>query len=437
MKKSLLAIALLGAYVGGASAASSVTLWGRLDTQYDIKTTKTTNTSTNAVGTLIGPTALGSVTTKTNSRVRQSDSAESRIGIRVVEDLGNGMSAFVRLEGSMTSDVGSSIGFNRESVVGLKGNFGSFYFGRSVAPIDQISVSEGRRSSDIASYIASTNRWSNAAFYHFNKGDWTVWAGVTTPGGQYNNLNATEQQRIDATYGKDTGNSRKMAYGLAVKYAHTLNERNKFDVAAAFQAQNDNFHNQNTKFVNTQATQTAVLPFSIGATYANHSVTAAVRNEWLVAANYTFSPTAATPIRFGLQYARANYNTSAVSSVWGQDQLPTKAHGQKFRALVMARVTPNDEVFFQYTGERDKYSDSTSAFFRRSGQVMNASNRVDTYALGYTHYLSKRTSINADYAYQVSKFNSYYADGNGSATVSHDRTNKKLNAFNIGLRHKF
>lgn len=110
MKKSLLALAVLGAFAGAASAQSSVTLFGIVD--------------------------LSANSIKNGSQTKKSmDSNQlnsNRLGFRGVEDLGGGMSASFWLEGGMSNDNGSPGGYNfqRRSTVSLSGGFGEIRLGR-------------------------------------------------------------------------------------------------------------------------------------------------------------------------------------------------------------------------------------------------------------------------------------------------------------------
>ena len=114
MKKTLLAVAVLGAFAGAASAQSSVTLFGVVDL------------SVNSVKN--GATTLKSM----NSNQLSSN----RLGFRGTEDLGGGMSASFWLEGGMANDVGlggnSSGGFDfqRRSTVSLTTSMGEIRLGR-------------------------------------------------------------------------------------------------------------------------------------------------------------------------------------------------------------------------------------------------------------------------------------------------------------------
>lgn len=111
MKKSLIALAALGAFAGAASAQSSVTLYGVLD----VGVSKQTNLDLTAYG------VSGS-----------SFHIPTRIGIKGTEDLGNGMSAIFDLQtggigmgDGKSGNTGGGISFGREAYAGLKGGFGT------------------------------------------------------------------------------------------------------------------------------------------------------------------------------------------------------------------------------------------------------------------------------------------------------------------------
>jgi predicted porin len=108
MKKSLLALAVLGAFAGAASAQSTVTLYGRVDP---------------SIGKDSG----------TKFKYLQNGSG-SRFGVRGVEDLGGGLKALFNLEHRFDADTGASSSASRfwtaRSIVGLEGGFGQIVIGR-------------------------------------------------------------------------------------------------------------------------------------------------------------------------------------------------------------------------------------------------------------------------------------------------------------------
>jgi predicted porin len=117
MKKSLLALAILGAFAGAASAQSSVTIYGIVDT-----------------GIARIDNGGDSVT-----QLKSGNNNSSRIGFKGVEDLGNGLKASFVLENGINTDDGTaadaSSAFSRLAYVGLEGGFGAVRLGRQNSQI--------------------------------------------------------------------------------------------------------------------------------------------------------------------------------------------------------------------------------------------------------------------------------------------------------------
>lgn len=119
MKKSLLALAVLGAFAGAASAQTSVNVYGVVDLGI-------------AHEDMGG--ATGSVT-----RMDSGIQSGSRLGFKGTEDLGGGMSASFVLENGINVDTGGfaqgNTSFGRQAWAGLNGGFGSVKLGRQYTPI--------------------------------------------------------------------------------------------------------------------------------------------------------------------------------------------------------------------------------------------------------------------------------------------------------------
>lgn len=118
MKKSLIALAVLGAFAGAASAQSSVTLYGVADVNVQ-RTDPKAGTVSDA------PATTG---------VNGGHFAGNRWGIRGSEDLGGGMRAIFQLESGFALDNGTSLQggrlFGRQAYAGLAGGFGTLVAGR-------------------------------------------------------------------------------------------------------------------------------------------------------------------------------------------------------------------------------------------------------------------------------------------------------------------
>ncbi|MDP3844218.1 MAG: porin [Oxalobacteraceae bacterium] len=115
MKKTLIALAVLGSIAGVAQAQSSVTIYGKLDQ------------------------GLRKVT---DQKLQLTNRSNSRLGFKGAEDLGGGLSAIFQFENRFFADTGADQGplFKAQSNVGLKGNFGTVRLGRIYNPVDDISA---------------------------------------------------------------------------------------------------------------------------------------------------------------------------------------------------------------------------------------------------------------------------------------------------------
>ena len=115
MKKSLLALAVLGAFAGVASAQSSVTLYGTIDT---------------------GAQYVKNDGTDRQLLLSQSGINSSQLGFKGVEDLGGGLKASFVLLAGVNADTGTTNSrlFNRRSTVSLSGGFGEIRLGRDYTP---------------------------------------------------------------------------------------------------------------------------------------------------------------------------------------------------------------------------------------------------------------------------------------------------------------
>ena len=271
MKKSLLALVVLGSFAGAASAASSVTLYGKVQAAYQ---------------------------KSTGSSLTQGSAGESRLGIKVKEDLGNGLAAFAQLEAKFDGDTGASNGsefFGEKAVVGLSSGAHSVYFGRSASPIDRIGMSMDHLSSGLG-WKSSAGNWVNGAFYDYNANGLSVAAGATTKGG-YNNS-------------AEGSSSAKASYGASVKYAAS-----NFAVAAGYQADND---------------------------------TAAVKNEFGVGAQYTFNP-----VTVAVSYASAKLGATNSVAALGKER--------RLHATISAKVTSADTLFVNYLNDKTKTAGGLTA----------------------------------------------------------------------------
>lgn len=116
MKKSLLAVALLGAFAGVAQAQTAVQIYGNLD---------------------------AGMVKRTGSTLAIGKRAANTLGFKGTEDLGNGLKALFQLEIRYEPDTGTVENngrplFQGQSRVGLQGDFGMVRVGRGLTPFQEV-----------------------------------------------------------------------------------------------------------------------------------------------------------------------------------------------------------------------------------------------------------------------------------------------------------
>jgi predicted porin len=118
----------LGLPEAAAAQSSSVQIYGRLYPQFQgSKTSGATapGTPQGSLSTLTGPSAATG-----DLRYRNEvNSSNSRLGFRGTEDLGNGLRAVWQIEQRVRIDTGNDVWANRDSFLGLAGNFGTVRLG--------------------------------------------------------------------------------------------------------------------------------------------------------------------------------------------------------------------------------------------------------------------------------------------------------------------
>jgi predicted porin len=167
MKKSLIALAFLGAFAGVAHAQTAVQIYGNIDAGVIKRSGQTLNIGKRASNTL---------------------------GFKGTEELGNGLKALFQLEMRYEPDTGTNeVGgngaqrplFQGQSRVGLQGDFGMVRLGRGLTPFQEVvgafepwhglptqagfytDLTVAGYSSDPLSFAGNSgNRFSNAVFYN-------------------------------------------------------------------------------------------------------------------------------------------------------------------------------------------------------------------------------------------------------------------------------
>ena len=180
MKKTLAAVAVLGAFAGSALAAD-VQLYGIVDTGLGynhIDAGKLDGVSFTNDGD--PAKVVANFSDSDSFSMKSGQQSGSRFGFKGTEDLGNGLTVGFILENGINSDDGTDAGvfFNRESSLFLQGNFGRFAMGRlgainngqsSWAKIGMISAfgtsSWGGTSAQISNLMSTAGQWDNMIAY--------------------------------------------------------------------------------------------------------------------------------------------------------------------------------------------------------------------------------------------------------------------------------
>ena len=165
MKKTLAAVAVLGAFAGSALAAD-VQLYGIVDT---------------GVGyNHVDVDGLGDGQDIDTFQMKSGQASGSRWGLKGTEDLGNGLTVGFILEDGFSSDTGADSApmFNRESSLFIQGGFGKFAMGRmgslnngqsswaKVGMINAFGTSDwGDYSVQVGNVMSTAAQWDNMVAY--------------------------------------------------------------------------------------------------------------------------------------------------------------------------------------------------------------------------------------------------------------------------------
>jgi predicted porin len=412
MKKSLLAVAAIGAFASAAQAQSSVTVYGILDVGY------VGGNSRVASGT--------AVTKGTSNAFASSAESTSRLGFKGTEDLGGGTSAFFTVELGLEPTTSTS-GFknsatteNRQSFAGLKKNgVGDFAIGTQYTIIhNAVSATDAGGTNNILGdmiYTSATGTGATVADNNFaaNNGyaagnSYTIrsqnaltlntanFAGFTGHGLVIMNNTNTTQTTFASSNGYSGGTNNQNGWGLGVDYAW-----HKLFVTAAMQQLN-----AKQAYNTTGATTIAGANINIfGAGQSSSLGTNVKDNQYYVAATYDF----------GILKAYAQYINRKVTA-----QQDTGYYAKRTGEQIGVRsyITPTIEAWAQGGLGKDTAFGSS-----------NPAANMTSWQIGSNYYLSKRTNLYAIYG-QV---------GTSNVSVVNNANPASFNASNyaVGVRHTF
>ena len=306
MKKTLVALAVLGSFAGVASAATSVTLYGTVDAGYE--------------GWNFGKDFSGE-----DSVFQQGGTSEknSKIGVRGQEDLGNGLAAIFTLEGGIGADVGETNAgqlFNRESTVGLKGSFGEVKIGRAKSQMELAlgGIVPGHRVADVDLYSVVDARHSNGLFYSYDNAGFSFGADVTTKGGALGD-------------DKEGEKGQKVGWGVRAGYAGNVGGNVTLLARAAYQRDGIEYTNGNQQY-EAGGLLAAVVP------YSNNALTV------------------------GVAYAQGRgYAADLLSAKAGTDRIYADK-ARTWSGVIASSFGPNDSAYVKYQQRKGKLDNGTVAY---------------------------------------------------------------------------
>ena len=308
MKKSLVALAVLGAFAGAASAQSSVTIYGALDIGY---------------GKIKG--AATQFGMNNGEAAPDGFNTTSVIGFRGTEDLGGGMTANFNLQsGGLDLSTGATgLAFSREANIGFAGGFGSVQLGRasSVAAktmggfdLNGTSASSALATAGVSAvtWYGSSRRSSQLQYATPNMGGFTGRLGVTMKG------DGAAADKTRTTLGLSYANG-PLAVAAVTESAQTAADRSAFAMGASYDlgvAKLGATYNKNTSVAAGKGiTLSANVPMgaaNFGIQYARNTEAATKPKAVELYANYALSKRTRLYIDYGNQtFAAPAPSTSA------------------------------------------------------------------------------------------------------------------------------
>jgi len=440
MKKSLLAVAALGAFASAAQAQSSVTVYGVIDMGYVGSNSRFANPGQTVSGVTGSSTG---VTSATSSGIASGAESTGRLGFKGTEDLGGGLSAFFTYETKMDPNSSTVLGTgadgNRQSFVGLKkngiGNFslGTQYTGihNAVAATDpglqnnmmgNVIYDKGTNVYPSLSTASTANQYNgmqNNTSYTVRLTNMLRLESDTFSGFQANafyvlNNNNANQSSVAATssgYAASTGTANSSAWGLGGNYTWQ-----KLMVTANYQA-----------LYNKQA-------YAVSNANGQYSLGAPAQG------GYAGVATIGTNIRDNQQYYAATYDFGILKAY--VQYINRKTSDVNFSSNYLARtaqqigvrsfITPTVESWASLgTGKLTVSSAgaNTNALVNNAASIGSNSANFGAFQLGTNYWLSKRTNLYAIYGQERTSNQNY--------TLNMNPTSYNSNNYALGVRHTF
>ena len=434
MKKSLLAVAAIGAFASAAQAQSSVTVYGILDVGYIGANTRFNTNDTATIANGGTGAANSSAVRATTNQLSQSAESTSRLGFKGNEDLGGGTSAFFTAEFQLYPNDATLSGntsgglLNRQTFVGLKKNgVGQAALGTQYTPIfNSLAATDPGQTNNIAGSViypaggngagatssAFTVRTSNTlTLKSDNFSGFTASAMYTL-----NNKNSSEISSSSITTG---GNTNASGWGLAADYTH-----NKFYVVAAYQA---------LKQLTTATDLGAVSQANNGVwstAQANGATSAPAGTAFCVAGVGPALSTCAQNIQDNQFYAGTTYDFGILKAY--ANYINRKATATQNSGYYMSRAAEQIGVRSYITPTVEAWASAGLGRYTAFGNGQPTAN-FNAWQLGTNYYLSKRTNLYGIYGQTITS-NSQYTNATTGTT---NTGSYGASMYAVGVRHTF
>jgi predicted porin len=252
MKKSLVAVALLGAFAGVAQAQTAVQIYGNID---------------------------AGLVKRTDQTLAIGKRASNTLGFKGTEDLGNGLKALFQIEMRYEPDTGTVENntrplFQGQTRVGLQGDFGMVRLGRGLTPFQEIV------------------------------GSFEPWHGLPTPAGFYTDISIAGFNSTPLDQGSNAAGAGQSNNRVSNAIFYNSPVANGFQVNASWATKEGVSGGAAITGVGAGATsytsgaEGSANPFSVAATYNNGPAAAMLAYErnaieskvWSLAGSFAVTP---------------------------------------------------------------------------------------------------------------------------------------------------
>jgi predicted porin len=416
MKKSLLALAAVGAFAGAAQAQSSVTVYGVVDAGY-------------AGGNQRGATTTA-VSKATYSMLQMSGGESSnRLGFRGTEDLGGGLAANFVLETNLQANTDAWNPTWRQAWAGLsKKGLGAARIGTQNTLVWQLaapmtvgqlnnfagSVINGTNFAGNSNIVATDAAANNGNIAFTNRTQRTLQVDTERMAGfqakamyVLNNANNNQTNNTAPSLGYTGGVNNFNGWGVSLDYTIA-----KFRIAGAYQSFNaDNPY--------TATSTAATSGYTVG--------TPAVcpGNAQVNFNSFTGATTQCTNVRDNQTYVAATYDFGILTAY--ANYINRKATSQQNTNLYVSRSAQEIGVRGYATKTIEGWASVGNGRYQSFGVGQPTANIVG-YQVGANYWMSKRTNLYAIYGQTGTSNASNTANGPDSANI---------NNYGIGVRHTF